>query len=236
MKLTLIAEGSTKWQRLMRRWGVSYLIGEDVLFDTFGAAKVFMANLSRMKINTSKIQHIVISHDHWDHLSGLWPFLEKHKSVTVYICPGSGKAIKEKLTATGAEVVEVHAPREIGDGIYTTGLVRGIYNNEAVEEQAIVVKTRQGLVLVTGCAHPGIINILDKVAKDFGQPVFWVMGGMHLKDSTASDIKIVVDELKRVGVERVSPMHCTGIAATGFIKESFGKNCILVQEGSSVDL
>jgi 7,8-dihydropterin-6-yl-methyl-4-(beta-D-ribofuranosyl)aminobenzene 5'-phosphate synthase len=156
--------------------------------------------------------------------------------VTVYICPGFGKATKENLAATGAAVVEVNAPKEIREGIYTTGPIRGVYNNQDIEEQAVVVKTKQGLAVVTGCAHPGIKNILDKVAKDFGQPVSWLIGGMHLINSAPSEICAVVDELQRLGVERVSPMYCTGTVATGIIKEKFGKNSIPVVVGSSVAL
>lgn len=189
MKLALIANGSTKRQRLIRRWGVSYLLGEDVLFDTFGDPNVFLGSIARLKIDISKIKHIVISHDHWDHVTGLWSFLAKNKGVTVYICPGFSKEIKKKLVATGATIVEVNTARKIWGGIYTTGPLRGIYDNKEIEEQAIVVKTKQGLVLLTGCAHPGIANIINEVITSSGQPVFWVIGGFHLKNVSREEIK-----------------------------------------------
>ena len=59
MKFTLIAEGSTKWQRFICRWGVSFLIGEDVLFDTFGDPGVFFNNMREFNIDVAKIKHLV---------------------------------------------------------------------------------------------------------------------------------------------------------------------------------
>ena len=66
MQVRVIAVGSTKWERFIRRWGVSFLIGEDVLFDTFGDPGVFLGNMRRFNIEPAKIKYIVISHDDWD--------------------------------------------------------------------------------------------------------------------------------------------------------------------------
>ncbi len=236
MKLTLIAEGSTKWQRFIRRWGVSYLLGEDVLFDTFGDAEVFLGNLTRMKIDASKIRHIVISHDHWDHLAGLWPFLEKHKNVTVYICPGFGSETKEKLASSGVTVVEGSGRQEIKEGIYTTGPIRGIYKSEAIEEQAIVLKTAEGLSVITGCAHPGITNILDQVTKNFGQPVFVLIGGFHLKDAPQETIDKIIRALKAIGVKKVVPLHCAGAVAQAAFRRAFGPDYVLLKTRCALDV
>ena len=62
MNLRLIAEGSTKKERQSLRWGLSFLVG-DVLFDTFGREDIFRANVSRLKIDLSRIKHVVISHE-----------------------------------------------------------------------------------------------------------------------------------------------------------------------------
>ena len=71
MKIKVIATGASKWERFIRRWGIAFLIGDDMLFDTFGDARVFMNNVRKFKIDLSKIKHIVISHDDWDHVTGL---------------------------------------------------------------------------------------------------------------------------------------------------------------------
>ncbi|MBU1006253.1 MAG: MBL fold metallo-hydrolase, partial [Candidatus Omnitrophica bacterium] len=72
MDIKIIATGSAKRERFIKRWGVSFLIG-DLLFDTFGRPDVLFSNMRKMKIDPADIRHIVISHDHWDHVAGLWP-------------------------------------------------------------------------------------------------------------------------------------------------------------------
>jgi 7,8-dihydropterin-6-yl-methyl-4-(beta-D-ribofuranosyl)aminobenzene 5'-phosphate synthase len=236
MKLTLIAEGSTKWQRLIRRWGISFLIGDDILFDTFGDVKVFLSNLARTKIDASKICHVVISHDHWDHLAGLWPFLEKHKNVTVYICPGFSQETKDRIASLGVRVVEAFGLMEIKKGIYTTGQIKGACGGEDIYEQAVVVKIERGLAVITGCAHPGITKIIDKVIKDFGQPVSWVIGGFHLKDVDRKEIESIALRLKEIGVQKVVPLHCTGKSAQGILKKLFKEDAIVLSEGKILSL
>ena len=78
MDIKLLAEGHTKWDRFIRNWGISFLIDDDVLFDTFGRRK--------LKVDATKIKHIIISHEHWDHISGLWAILKINNAVTVYVC------------------------------------------------------------------------------------------------------------------------------------------------------
>jgi len=230
MELKLIAEGSTKWQRFIKRWGISFLIGDDILFDTFGDVKVFWGNLARIKIDISKIYHVVISHDHWDHLAGLWPFLEKHKNVAVYICPGFSQETRKRIASFGVRVVETVGLLEIKEGIYTTGPIRGVYAGEDIEEQAVVVKIERGLAVITGCAHPGITQIVDKVIKDFGQPVSWVVGGFHLKDVDRKEIESIALRLKEIGVHKVVPLHCTGKIAQGIFRKLFKEDAISLKE------
>lgn len=232
-ELTLVAQGSTPWQRFIRRWGLSFLVGDDVLFDTFGDPGVFLRNLARLKVDISRIRHIVISHDHWDHVSGLWPFLEKHREVAVYICPGFSQDTKKRLSSTGAKIIEVRDQWQIRDGLFSTGPISGRYAEEKIEEQALVVRAGEGWALVTGCAHPGITNILEQVIADFGRPVRWVIGGFHLKDSTPAEIEKIALRLKELGVESIVPLHCTGKAAGNILRKVFaGKKVCLKERGS----
>ena len=119
MQIKIIAVGSNKWEMLIRRWGISYLIGQDLLFDTFGDPYVFLRNAERMNIDLSKIKDIVISHDHWDHISGLWYVINRYKDVNVYICPNFDIKIKERIRSFGVKVVEVRGLLGIKDNIYS---------------------------------------------------------------------------------------------------------------------
>jgi 7,8-dihydropterin-6-yl-methyl-4-(beta-D-ribofuranosyl)aminobenzene 5'-phosphate synthase len=236
MNIKLIAEGFTAWQGFIRRWGISFLIGEDILFDTFGDPKVFLRNLRRMKIDGVKIRHIIISHDHWDHLAGLWPFLEKYKDATVYICPGFSSETKNRIASLGLRVVEAAGPLEIKKGIYTTGQIKGVYAGQDIYEQAVIIKITQGLAIVTGCAHPGIAVIVDEVKKHFGEPIFLIAGGFHLINAPKKVIDKIIRALKFIGVQKVVPMHCTGKRATKAMCEAFGQGFVRIREGKSLEV
>lgn len=236
MRIRLLAEGSKRWERFIRHWGIAFLVGEDVLFDTFGDAMVFSRNMWAMKIDRAKIRHVVISHDHWDHLAGLWPFLAKNKNVKVYICPGFSQETKTRIAAFGVPVVETAGPMEIRSGVYTTGQIRGVYDGRDIFEQAIVIKTERGLAVVTGCAHPGIAAIVNKVRECFAGEVFFVAGGFHLKDALRETIGNIIGMLKTIGVRQVAPLHCTGAVAQDIFRQAFGKNYLSLKVGGVVDL
>ena len=236
LTVKLVAEGSTALDRKRFRWGLSFAIGDDILFDTFGDAKIFGHNLKAMNIDGAKIRHVVISHDHWDHLAGLWPFLEEHKNLTVYLCPGFSSQTKTRVASLAGTVIEAAEGLKIKNDIYTTGAIRGVYEGKDIAEQAVVIKTEQGLVVLTGCAHPGIVSIVEAVKKHFTEPLFLVAGGFHLKGSPEDEVKKAAQLLRSLGVQKVAPLHCTGVRAVQLLRETFGKNFIHMKEGEEIEL
>lgn len=236
MNIKLIAEGSTNSHRLMLRWGLSLLIGEDLLFDTFGDAKIFLRNIKKFKVDLSKIKHIVLSHDHWDHINGLLEVIGRYQDITVYICPGFNSQIKKKIDLFGVRRVEVNGLNQIKKGIYTTGeLISGPLAPK-IPEQALVVKDKRGLIIVTGCAHPGIDNIVRYVRERFREDIYLLIGGFHLKGRPPEEIKKIVSIVKSNSIEKVAPMHCTGDFAVREFKETFGINCIHLKTGQALEL
>lgn len=234
MQIKVIADGSTKWDRFIRRWGVSFLIDKDILFDTFGDPEVFLSNIDRYDINLSNIKHIVISHDHWDHISGLWYLLNRYKNVSVYICPNFKPEIKERIKSFNVNVVEVNGLRSIKDGIYSTGQMNCELEGKNIFEQSLVLKSNCGLIVVTGCAHPGIVTIIDNIKKQFSENIYLIIGGLHLKDTTEKQIREVISRLKVYGVHKIVPMHCTGKLAIDLIKKTYEDNFIHTKEGSEI--
>jgi len=85
MRLKILAEGSTEWQHFIKHWGLSILIDDDILFDTFGKPNYITKQLKRFSVDIDKIKHIVISHDDWDHVSGLWKILERNIYVPISV-------------------------------------------------------------------------------------------------------------------------------------------------------
>jgi len=236
MKIKILATGSSKWERFIRRWGVSFLIGEDVLFDTFGDPGVLLNNMRKFNIDTAKIKHIVLSHDDWDHIAGLWYLLPNRKDITVYVCPGFKQEIKDRINSFGARVVEAGETVQIKENIYSTGELYGESDGRKIYEQSIVINTCDGLAVICGCAHPGVANIIRHVKEIFHGDVYSLIGGFHLKDNTDEANLNVIKDLQRLGVRRIAPMHCTGKIATNLIKITYGDYFIQVKQGSVIEV
>lgn len=236
MQIKIIAVGSSKWERFIRRWGVSFLIGEDILFDTFGNKKVFLRNLKKFNIDTTKIKHIVLSHDDWDHVSGLWHLLSNRQDITVYICPGFKEETKTRIASFGVKVIEVREATQIKNDIYSTGELCGESKGEKICEQSVVVKTAKGLTVICGCAHPKIAGIIRHVKDIYRENVYAIIGGFHLKDNNQQEISAIITKIKSLGITKIAPMHCTGRCATKIMRDVFASGFIKAQEGDKIEL
>jgi len=236
MRIKVIAAGSSKFQRFIRRWGVSFLLGENVLFDTFGDPGVLLNNMRSFAVDPLKIKHIILSHDDWDHISGLWYLLPKRADISVHICSGFSREVKDRIASFGVRLVESDNPILIKDGIHTTGQLYGESNGRKIFEQSLAVKTGDGLAVICGCAHPGVNNIVRKISEDFSSKVDLLIGGFHLKDNTDEINKRIIGDLKDSGVQRVMPMHCTGKQAVELIRSEFGSGFRWLKEGDVVEL
>mgnify|MGYP001769501529 CR=1 FL=1 len=236
MVIKIIAVGSTKWQRFIRRWGVSFLIGEDVLFDTFGDMHAFLINNRKFNVDIAKIKHIILSHVDWDHIAGLWDLILNRNDITVYICPGFQQEIKDRIASSGVKIVEAGGVTHIKDNIYSTGQLCGEAQGRKIYEQSLVIKTGNGLAVICGCAHPGVVNIVRYAQERFCENVYSLIGGFHLKDNTAQANRCIIIDLREFGVRRIAPMHCTGEAATEMMRKEFGRDFIQTGEGRSIEL
>lgn len=236
MKIKIIATGSSKWERSIRRWGISLLIGEDVLFDTFGDPGVLLNNMRKFDINIAKIKHIILSHDDWDHIGGLWYLLPKGQDIAVYICPGFKQEIKERIASFGVKLIEAGQLMQIKENIYTTGELYGESGGRKIYEQSVVAKTNDGLAVICSCAHPGVIKIVKNAMEDFKASVHSLIGGFHLKDNTDKINEFIITELQELGIGKIVPMHCNGKRATETIRITFGNNFVKAKEGDNIEL
>jgi 7,8-dihydropterin-6-yl-methyl-4-(beta-D-ribofuranosyl)aminobenzene 5'-phosphate synthase len=139
---------------------------------------------------------------------------------TVYV-PAVFPASFKNSVLVRTDLVEVTGPMEIRPGLHTTGEV-----GSAIVEQALAVETEDGLVVVTGCAHPGVVEMVDRAIEVFGGDVLLVVGGFHLGSATQGQIEGVIDGFRHLGVRTVAPCHCTGDQARQLLAESFGSDHI----------
>lgn len=191
MKLTIVYDNEIykKGIGLKSDWGFSCLIetkDETILFDTGAKAKILLNNMKILGIDPCIINKIVISHEHWDHNGGLETLGSIIGDVELY-------RLGKEQPSENMKLITVEKPREITEGIYTTGKLTGM----PVDEQSLVLKGEKGWYVLTGCSHPGVETIFD-AAKQYGD-IIGLIGGLHGFD----DFSILE------GLEVVCPAHCT---------------------------
>jgi len=220
--------------RLGTAWGFSALItGTDktILFDTGGDGSLLLSNMKKLAIEPNSIDVVVLSHIHGDHTGGLNSFLEKNPSVSVYLPESFPKKFKANVQKYGAQVVDVNQPLDICENVYSTGQL-GIL----IKEQALIIRTNAGLVVITGCAHPGIVKIVNTAKELIKDDILMVMGGFHLEWATRGKIEKIISAFKQYGVRYVAPCHCSGEKARSLFEKHFGKNYINIGAGKTIIL
>lgn len=236
MKIVILYDNTSLIQGLRFGWGFSCLVDQRILFDTGENGESLLQNMHTMHVDISKIEAVVISHDHWDHTGGLLELLKQKKGLKVYACPGFGPEFKEMVLTLEGKYIENSTFQEIDRWISVTGEIPAQYKGSSMPEQALMVKTESGLIVLTGCAHPGIVPIIEKVKSLFPkEPIVLVLGGFHLMDQDSSHIETIVASMKTLGVQNIAPTHCTGHRVKLILQAHYGKHFISVGSGFEFD-
>jgi 7,8-dihydropterin-6-yl-methyl-4-(beta-D-ribofuranosyl)aminobenzene 5'-phosphate synthase len=204
-------------------WGFSCWVdlpGAPLLFDTGADSRILLENMSRMGLDPLEIAHVVLSHGHGDHTGGLAGLLARSKGPAVYVPASFPSGVEEALEAYGSECQRIHEARLLFPGVYSTGEM-----GDVIPEQAMVVESPEGLMVVTGCAHPGIVETAERVVEWFKAPIGLLVGGFHLLGLGLSEIRSVAKRLEALGVQRIVPCHCTGKEAQDIIQDHFDDRC-----------
>jgi 7,8-dihydropterin-6-yl-methyl-4-(beta-D-ribofuranosyl)aminobenzene 5'-phosphate synthase len=215
-------------------WGFSCLITgtpQPILFDTGASAKTLLNNMRRLGITPGEIQVVFLSHFHGDHTGGLARLLEKNSRPTVCYPASFPVKFTEALRRAGIKTLAVRAAAKIGDGVYTTGEI-GTW----IKEQSLMIPTEKGIVLITGCAHPGIVKIVTAVRTILGSNVYFVMGGFHLGGLGENQLTEIINAFKKLGVASVGPCHCSGDTARRLFKIAYGRYYVDIGAGSVINL
>ncbi len=220
--------------RLRTAWGFSCLVEgleKTVLFDTGGDSATLFHNMRVLEVEPQDIEVVVISHIHGDHVGGLTGLLAENHAVAVYLPQSFPGDVKNAVERAGAELVEVDGPVEICENLYSTGEL-----GDRIKEQSLVVETPQGLVVITGCAHPGIVGIVCQAKELREQEVHLALGGFHLGGLSAAELDDIVEDFRRIGVQKVAPCHCSGDLARQRFEESYGEDFIVAGVGSVLEV
>jgi len=233
-QILILYDNNTFRGDLIPAWGFSCLIilpPYQILFDSGGDPSILIKNMHEMDIDPEKIDTVVLSHGHGDHVGGLSGFLQYQHGVTVYIPKSFPKRFKEEVGITGADVEEVGGSVMIHPGVYTTGELGG-----SLKEQSLVLKTCEGLVIITGCAHPGIVEIVTHVRELFKENVYLLIGGVHLMGKSPKEIRAIAKKLDELKVERIAPCHCSGDTARDSFKQYYGDYYITCAAGLVIEI
>lgn len=222
--VTIVYDNNPYDVRLTTAWGFSCLIKlsqKVILFDTGGDGSILLSNMARLSINPQSIDVVVLSHIHGDHVGGLAKFLEQNNRVTVYMPASFPSQMKQEVKLKGVKVEEVHEAKEFFEGVFTTGELNG-----GIKEQSLVVRTSEGLLVITGCAHPGVVNIVKRAKEITKDKVYLLVGGFHLTGTSPSEINYIAKSLLQLRVAKVAPCHCSGEEARRLFKGYFSENYI----------
>jgi len=238
-KITVLCDDRLSFP-LLAEHGFSVLIekeGRFLLFDT-GSTDVFIKNAKILGKDLSKVENIIISHSHYDHAGGLKYLLPFNKKYKVILKEEAflPKYSNERFTGIEWEslrgfldfVVIKDEVLKISDSIYVFGptpfkndfeepdpyfyVLKGDKKERDFfeEELNLVIDEGDGITLITGCAHRGIVNIVEYAIKKFNKRIKLLIGGFHLYKSTFPKIEKVINSLQKFDIENIIPYHCTG--------------------------
>ena len=150
-------------------------------------------------------------------------------------------AVRPAYEATGARIVEHPRPERLAPGVWLTGAItrrhpernypkgvtvvtpEGAVEDTIPEDLSLVIDGKDGLVVVTGCGHAGIANILSQAREMVpGVPVKAVLGGLHLYDADDKTLAWTADQMRLAGVQHLMGAHCTGIEAVYRLRALLG--------------
>jgi len=237
MNLKVICDNTRVSWRFAQGWGFSCLVDGRILFDTGADPRTFFKNALRLKIDLETIKAVVISHDHWDHTGGLWEFLKRRPGLEVYGCPMFSEKFKRKVREHKGCLREKTGAFELTENIFVLGELMTEYKGKPLAEQALVVRTARGTTLITGCAHPGILNMARAAQDSFpGEQLSVVLGGFHLLHEGRDTLEKTADQMLSWKIKKVGPTHCSGRAARRIFKEKYGKEFMRVGAGAVLEI
>ncbi|MBN2312851.1 MAG: MBL fold metallo-hydrolase [Sedimentisphaerales bacterium] len=232
--ITILYDNYVFTEGLKTDWGFSCILQgteKTILFDTGTKGDLLLENFEKLKVNPKDVEVVVISHNHRDHTGGLLSFLGKNSDVLVYLPPSCSESFIQQVKETGANVKIVNAPIEICKGVHLTGPM-----GEQIIEQSMILDMAEGTVVITGCAHPGIVEIVRKSKEILPKNVHLVLGGFHLTRKSDVEIEQIISAFRKLGVKKAGPTHCTGNQAIQMFKKAYGPDFVQMGVGRTLKI
>ncbi len=269
---TVLVENTVSRSGLKAEHGLSVFIETtygNILWDT-GQSPLFIENAQKMGVDLQSINHIALSHGHYDHTGGLDAVLTLNPNVDVHGHPGM---FNQRYSKSGDSVIQVGSPvvqeyvesscrslklehqmSEVLPGVFLTGEIPRVSDIEDTggdfflalackekdtipDDQALFIDSYLGIIVFLGCAHSGVINTLNHIARLTGkQELYAVYGGMHLLRASDERLEKTAAILKHYGLQLIGPCHCTGGKAQAFFRSRFPEQYTVCETGSRIVL
>jgi 7,8-dihydropterin-6-yl-methyl-4-(beta-D-ribofuranosyl)aminobenzene 5'-phosphate synthase len=232
--VTVIYDNYVHREGMKADWGYSVVIGgleSTILFDTGAKPDLFRENFAKTGLDAGTIDILAISHEHWDHVGGVSAFVKMKTGIPVLLPHSVSTPVRAQMAHYGLKPLLVKDAAMICQHLYTSGEF-----DCSIAEQALVLDTKNGLVVMTGCSHPGIVRMVREIRQTFNKDVVMLFGGFHLMDKSDSEMAEIIAALKSLGVERCGATHCTGEKQIKLIREAFGDSYIELGTGNTITI
>ncbi|MEA3374261.1 MAG: MBL fold metallo-hydrolase [Campylobacterota bacterium] len=231
--ITIVFDNYPFGDDLKTLWGFSCYIetpGKTILFDTGSNGRVLLENMQKLHKDVKKIDTLFLSHHHWDHIGGFDSVIELNSNIDIIAPSSLSKLLIKDLRSMGNSVKVVgENGSAVCNDIYTTGMM-----GDEVEEQSLIIDSDAGLIVITGCAHSGIVGIAKQAQRMLNKKIALLLGGFHLMRSDEAEIDSVIRELKTMDIDYLCPTHCTGDMAIDKFRNTFTETFIAGGAGKTI--
>jgi 7,8-dihydropterin-6-yl-methyl-4-(beta-D-ribofuranosyl)aminobenzene 5'-phosphate synthase len=266
-RITILYDAFGKDAAMTKDWGYAALVeinGMRILFDTGDDPRILAKNARAKGVDLRRLDFVVLSHRHSDHVGGLSFLQTVNPGVKIYAPKENFGVFGSDLPSTfyrrdeslpeemryyggkppetmkfgtvfpGANIQVIDKTTEVTPGITLIALISDALGTKELKELSLAINTPDGVVLVVACAHPGIEAIVAEAAK-ISPHIHLIAGGFHLVVAPDAVIQKIVSALHDTyKVDYVAPGHCTGEPSFAALQKAFGDRYLYAGLGTTL--